>query len=142
MGTHLPTKLHRGRLSPAVCKGAGGFGRGPHGTPKSGKKVLTLWLVRASDLEDRSELTKGDLIPEEMVSHSIVSHKRWLFAFARRYSDSRLSEAPVASQTSLVQGVPRAGRDFVCGSSFDYVAVRAKLPDPHKLYGQGPTPPP
>lgn len=56
-GTHRPTKLHRGRLSPAVCKGAVGLDS-PHGTPKSGKKVLTLWLVRASDLEECSELTR------------------------------------------------------------------------------------
>lgn len=31
----------------------------PHGTPKNGKKVLTLWLVRASDLEDDPVLTRG-----------------------------------------------------------------------------------
>lgn len=36
--THLPTKLHRGRLSPAVCKGAGGFGQVPMGPPKTEKK--------------------------------------------------------------------------------------------------------
>lgn len=35
--THIPTKLHRGRLSPAVCKGAVGSNC-PHGTPKAEKK--------------------------------------------------------------------------------------------------------
>lgn len=86
--THLPTKLHRGRLSPAVCKGAVGLDS-PHGTPKSGKKVLTLWLVRVSDPEDNPVLTRRiSEFPNEKAFHRMVSHKRSLFTRARRYSYS------------------------------------------------------
>lgn len=60
MDPSLPTKLHRGRLSPAVCKGAGGFGQSPWDPQKRKKKGLDpVACERASDLEDDPVLTRG-----------------------------------------------------------------------------------
>lgn len=57
--THISTKLHRGRLSPAVCKGGGGFELSPW-DPKGGKKkLLSLWLVRKSGRKNCAELRRG-----------------------------------------------------------------------------------
>lgn len=73
---------------PGGLQGAVGLDS-PHGTPKSGKKVLTLWLVRVSDPEDNSVLTRRiSEFPNEKAFHRMVSHKRSLFTRARRYSYS------------------------------------------------------
>lgn len=79
--THIPTKLHRGRLSPAVCKGAAGSNC-PHGTPKGGKKKGLDSVAGEKKWSQKVCLTHRGIFTKAM-SYRMASYDRDTFPFAR-----------------------------------------------------------